>query len=145
MFKNKLTNSSLDLKASIYKRITNPLYLIFVALTAAGAYGFYLANPSPSIDWLSYDEYYNGVLFGQGRFTATIVERVLNLWDCPVWFEPILGLVCFILGSLILLAIFDGFAEQKNIAPSIIFTCTYISIPLLSEFFIYNGAILTVG
>ena len=75
MFKNKLTNSSLDLKASIYKRISNPLYLIFVALTAAGAYGFYLANPSPSVDWLSYDRYYNGLLFGQGRFTATIVER----------------------------------------------------------------------
>jgi len=145
MFKNKLTNSSLDLKASIYKRISNPLYLIFVALTAAGAYGFYLANPSPSIDWLAYDEYYNGVLFGQGRFTATIVERVLNLWDCPVWFEPILGLVCFILGSLILLAIFDGFTEYKSIAPSIVFTCTYISFPLLSEYFIYNGAILTVG
>lgn len=145
MFKNKLTNNSLDLKTSIYKRITNPLYLIFVALTVAGAYGFYLANPSPSIDWLAYDEYYNGVLFGQGRFTATIVERVLNLWDCPVWFEPILGLVCFILGSLILLAIFDGFTEQKSIAPSIAFTCTYISFPLLSEYFIYNGAILTVG
>ena len=145
MFKNKLTNNSLDLKTSIYKRITNPLYLIFVALTVAGAYGFYLANPSPSIDWLAYDEYYNGVLFGQGRFTATIVERVLNLWDCPVWFEPILELVCFILGSLILLAIFDGFTEQKSIAPSIVFTCTYISFPLLSEYFIYNGAILTVG
>lgn len=145
MFKNKLSTNSLNLKASIYKRITNPLYLIFVALTVAGAYGFYLANPSPSIDWLTYDDYYNGVLFGQGRFTATIVEKLLMLSDCPVWFEPILGLVCFILGSLILLAIFDGFTEQKSIAPSIVFTCTYISFPLLSEYFIYNGAILTVG
>ncbi|MGN0550012.1 MAG: glucosyltransferase domain-containing protein [Acutalibacteraceae bacterium] len=145
MFKNKLTNSSLDLKASIYKRISNPLYLIFVALTAVGAYGFYLANPSPSIDWLSYDRYYNGLLFGQGRFTATIVEKLLMLGDCPVWFEPMLGLVCFIIGSLILLAIFDGFTEYKSIAPSIVFTCTYISFPLLSEYFIYNGAILTVG
>ena len=55
MIKHKLTNQNLDLKESICKRITNPFYLIAVALTALGAYGFYLANPSPSIDWLSYD------------------------------------------------------------------------------------------
>lgn len=145
MLKNKLTNEKLDLKSSIYKRITNPFYLIAVALTAIGTYGFYLANPSPSIDWLSYDRYYSGVLFGQGRFTATIVERVLGLWNCPVWFEPILGLVCFILGTLIMLAIFDGFIEYKSIVPSIVFTCIYITFPLLPEYFIYNGAILTVG
>ena len=113
MIKHKLTNQNLDLKESICKRITNPFYLIAVALTALGAYGFYLTNPSPSIDWLSYDRYYSGMLFGQGRFTATIVERVLNLWDCPVWFEPLLGLVCFILGTLIMLAIFDGFTEYQ--------------------------------
>ncbi len=141
----KLTNESLNLKGSIYKRITNPFYLIAVALTAVGTYGFYLANPSPSIDWLSYDRYYSGILFGQGRFTATIVERALGLWNCPVWFEPILGLVCFILGTLVMLAVFDGFYEQKSITPSIVFTCVYISFPLLTEYFIYNGAILTVG
>ena len=145
MFKNKLTNESLDLKGSIYKRITNPFYLIAVALTAIGTYGFYLANPSPSIDWLSYDSYYNGLLFGQGRFTATIVEKVFGLWNCPVWFEPILGLVCFILGTLIMLAVFDGFTDYKSIVPSIVFTCIYITFPLLPEYFIYNGAILTVG
>lgn len=145
MLNRKLTNETLDLKASLYKRLANVFYLIAVALTSIGAYGYYLTNPSPSIDWLSYDEYYSGVLFGQGRFTATIVERLLNLWDCPVWFEPLLGLALFILGSLILLAIFDGFTEQKSIAPSIIFTCIYISFPLLSEYFVYNGALLTVG
>ena len=145
MIKHKLTNQNLDLKESICKRITNPFYLIAVALTALGAYGFYLTNPSPSIDWLSYDRYYSGMLFGQGRFTATIVERVLNLWDCPVWFEPLLGLVCFILGTLIMLAIFDGFTDYKSIVPSIVFTCIYITFPLLPEYFIYNGAILTVG
>jgi hypothetical protein len=78
MIKHKLTNQNLDLKESICKRITNPFYLIAVALTALGAYGFYLTNPSPSIDWLSYDRYYSGMLFGQGRFTATVVERVYN-------------------------------------------------------------------
>ena len=145
MIKRKLSNENLSLKESIYKRITNPFYLIAVAITALGTYGFYLANPSPSIDWLSYDRYYGGILFSQGRFTATIVEKALNLWDCPVWFEPLLGIICFILGTLIMLAIFDGFCEQKSIVPSIIFTCIYISFPLLPEYFIYNGAILTVG
>lgn len=145
MIKHKITNQELDLKESIYKRITNPFYLIVVALTALGTYGFYLANPSPSIDWLSYDRYYGGILFSQGRFTATIVERALGLWNCPVWFEPILGIVCFILGTLIMLAVFDGFYKQKSIIPSIVFTCIYISFPLLTEYFLYNGAILTVG
>ena len=145
MIKHKITNQNLDLKESIYKRITNPFYLIAVALTALGTYGFYLANPSPSIDWLSYDRYYGGILFSQGRFTATIVERALGLWNCPVWFEPILGIVCFILGTLIMLAVFDGFYKQKIIIPSIVFTCIYISFPLLTEYFLYNGAILTVG
>ncbi len=145
MIKHKITNQELDLKESIYKRITNPFYLVAVALTALGTYGFYLANPSPSIDWLSYDRYYGGILFSQGRFTATIVERALGLWNCPVWFEPILGIVCFILGTLIMLAVFDGFYKQKSIIPSIVFTCIYISFPLLTEYFLYNGAILTVG
>lgn len=145
MCKIKLTNSELDIKASIYKRITNPLYVILVTLTAIGTYGFMLANPSPSIDWLSYDKYYNGLLFGQGRFTATIVEKLFMLWDCPVWFEPFLGLCFFILGTLILLSVFDGFVKFKSIVPSIVFTCIYISFPLLPEYFIYNGAILTVG
>ena len=141
----KLSNENLNLKESICKRITNPFYLIAVALTALGTYGFYLANPSPSIDWLSYDRYYGGILFSQGRFTATIVEKALNLWNCPVWFEPLLGIVCFIFGTLIILAIFDGFMEYRSIVPSIIFSCIYISFPLLPEYFIYNGAILTVG
>lgn len=145
MSKYKITNTELDLKKSIYKRITNPVYLIFVALTAICTYGFCLTNPSPSIDWLSYDRYYNGILFSQGRFTATIIEKALRLWNCPVWFEPLLGLACFILGCLILLAIFDGFNEYQDIVPSIVFTCVYISFPLLPEYFIYNGAILTVG
>lgn len=145
MLKNKLTVEDINLKDSVYKRITNPFYVIIVALTTICTYGFYLARPSPSADWLSYDEYYNGMLFGQGRFTATIIEKVLGLWNCPVWFEPLLGLVCFILGTLVILAVFDGFAEYKSIVPSIAFTCIYITFPLLPEYFIYNGAILTVG
>lgn len=145
MIKYKLTNKNIDIRRSLYKRIANPFYIIAVTLTAIGTYGYYLANPSPSIDWLSYDEYYTGLLFGQGRFTATFVERILELWNCPVWFEPLLGIVCFIFGSLILLSVFDGFKDENSIVPSIVFSCVYISFPLLPEYFIYNGAILTVG
>ena len=141
----RLVYSDLSLKQEFKKFLLNPLYIFPVLISTILCYAYYLTHETVTIDSLSSDRYYHGLLVAQGRLTATIVENYLGFEHLPIAVENIIGLICFILGATLFCIIFDKAKPQKNILPYTFFTCLYITFPLMSEYFMFKGSVLTTG
>lgn len=141
----RLVYSDLSLKQGFKKFFLNPLYIFPVLISTILCYAYYLTHETVTIDSLSSDRYYHGLLVAQGRLTATIVENFLGFEHLPIVIENIIGLICFILGATIFCIIFDRAKPQKSILPYTVFICLYITFPLMNEYFMFKGSVLTTG
>lgn len=123
-------------------------YIIPVILVVVASYGFFLSHPSISVDDLSFDRYYFGELYAQGRITATLVMHILGLTDSVyhAWSIDFLGILLFFASGVFLSAFLMEFAKFKGSSlPYTIFTCLYLSNPLTSEIFGYLGTTIAIG
>ena len=141
----RLVYSDLSLKQGFKKFFLNPMYIFPVLISTILCYAYYLTHETVTIDSLSSDRYYHGLLVAQGRLTATIVENYLGFEHLPTAVENIIGLICFILSAAVFCIIFDKAKPQKNILPYTFFTCIYITFPLMNEYFMFKGSVLTTG
>lgn len=141
----RLVYSDLSLKQGFKKFLLNPLYIFPVLISTILCYAYYLAHETVTIDSLSSDRYYHGLLVAQGRLTATIVENYLGFEHLPIAVENIIGLICFILGATVFCIIFDKAKPQSNVLPYTFSTCLYITFPLMNEYFMFKGSVLTTG
>lgn len=141
----RLVYSDLSLKQGFKKFLLNPLYIFPVLISTILCYAYYLAHETVTIDSLSSDRYYHGLLVAQGRLTATIIENYLGFEHLPIAVENIIGLICFILGATVFCIIFDKARPQSNVLPYTFFTCLYITFPLMNEYFMFKGSVLTTG
>lgn len=141
----RLVYSDLSLKQGFKKFLLNPLYIFPVLISTILCYAYYLTHETVTIDSLSSDRYYHGLLVAQGRLTATIIENYLGFEHLPIAIENIIGLICFILGATVFCIIFDKARPQSNVLPYTFFTCLYITFPLMNEYFMFKGSVLTTG
>lgn len=141
----RLVYSDLSLKQGFKKFLLNPLYIFPVLISTILCYAYYLTHETVTIDSLSSDRYYHGLLVAQGRLTATIIENYLGFEHLPIAVENIIGLICFILGATVFCIIFDKAKPQSNVLPYTFFTCIYITFPLMNEYFMFKGSVLTTG
>lgn len=141
----RLVYSDLSLKQGFKKFLLNPLYIFPVLISIILCYAYYLTHETVTIDSLSSDRYYHGLLVAQGRLTATIIENYLGFEHLPIAVENIIGLICFILGATVFCIIFDKAKPQSNVLPYTFFTCLYITFPLMNEYFMFKGSVLTTG
>lgn len=141
----RLVLSDLSLKQGFKKFLSNPLYIFPVLISTILCYAYYITHETVTIDSLSSDRYYHGLLVAQGRLTATIVENYLGFEHLPIAVENIIGLICFILGATVFCIIFDKAKPQKSVLPYTFFTCLYITFPLMNEYFMFKGSVLTTG
>lgn len=141
----RLVYSDLSLKQGFKKFFLNPLYIFPVLISTILCYAYYLTHETVTIDSLSSDRYYHGLLVAQGRLTATIIENYLGFEHLPIAVENIIGLICFILGATVFCIIFDKAKPQSNVLPYTFFTCLYITFPLMNEYFMFKGSVLTTG
>lgn len=141
----RLVLSDLSLKQGFKKFLLNPLYIFPVLISTILCYAYYLTHETVTIDSLSSDRYYHGLLVAQGRLTATIIENYLGFEHLPIAVENIIGLICFILGATVFCIIFDKAKPQSNVLPYTFFTCLYITFPLMNEYFMFKGSVLTTG
>ena len=141
----RLVYSDLSLKQGFKKFLLNPLYISPVLISTILCYAYYLAHETVTIDSLSSDRYYHGLLVAQGRLTATIIENYLGFEHLPIAIENIIGLICFILVATVFCIIFDKAKPQKSVLPYTFFTCLYITFPLMNEYFMFKGSVLTTG
>lgn len=141
----RLVYSDLSLKQGFKKFLLNPLYIFPVFISTILCYAYYLTHETVTIDSLSSDRYYHGLLVAQGRLTATIIENYLGFEHLPIAVENVIGLICFILGATVFCIIFDKAKPQSNVLPYTFFTCLYITFPLMNEYFMFKGSVLTTG
>lgn len=141
----RLVYSDLSLKQGFKKFLLNPVYIFPVLISTILCYAYYLTHETVTIDSLSSDRYYHGLLVAQGRLTATIIENYLGFEHLPIAVENIIGLICFILGATVFCIIFDKAKPQSNVLPYTFFTCLYITFPLMNEYFMFKGSVLTTG
>lgn len=141
----RLVLSDLSLKQGFKKFLLNPLYIFPVLISTILCYAYYLTHETVTIDSLSSDRYYHGLLVAQGRLTATIIENYLGFEHLPIAVENIIGLICFILGATVFCIIFDKAKPQSNVLPYTFSTCLYITFPLMNEYFMFKGSVLTTG
>lgn len=141
----RLVYSDLNLKQGFKKFLLNPMYIFPVLISTILCYAYYLTHETVTIDSLSSDRYYHGLLVAQGRLTATIIENYLGFEHLPIAVENIIGLICFILGATVFCIIFDKAKPQSNVLPYTFFTCLYITFPLMNEYFMFKGSVLTTG
>ena len=141
----RLVYSDLSLKQGFKKFLLNPLYILPVLISTILCYAYYLTHETVTIDSLSSDRYYHGLLVAQGRLTATIIENYLGFEHLPIAVENIIGLICFILGATVFCIIFDKAKPQSNVLPYTFSTCLYITFPLMNEYFMFKGSVLTTG
>lgn len=141
----RLVYSDLSLKQGFKKFLLNPMYIFPVLISTILCYAYYLTHETVTIDSLSSDRYYHGLLVAQGRLTATIIENYLGFEHLPIAVENIIGLICFILGATVFCIMFDKARPQSNVLPYTFFTCLYITFPLMNEYFMFKGSVLTTG
>lgn len=141
----RLVYSDLSLKQGFKKFLLNPLYIFPVLISTILCYAYYLTHETVTIDSLSSDRYYHGLLVAQGRLTATIIENYLGFEHLPIAIENTIGLICFILGATVFCIIFDKAKPQSNVLPYTFFTRLYITFPLMNEYFMFKGSVLTTG
>ena len=141
----RLVYSDLSLKQGFKKFLLNPMYIFPVLISTILCYAYYLAHETVTIDSLSSDRYYHGLLVAQGRLTATIIENYLGFEHLPIAVENIIGLICYILGATVFCIIFDKAKPQSNVLPYTFSTCLYITFPLMNEYFMFKGSVLTTG
>ncbi len=141
----RLVYSDLSLKQGFKKFLLNPMYIFPVLISTILCYAYYLTHETVTIDSLSSDRYYHGLLVAQGRLTATIIENYLGFEHLPIAVENIIGLICFIFGATVFCIIFDKAKPQSNVLPYTFSTCLYITFPLMNEYFMFKGSVLTTG
>lgn len=134
-------------KENIIEFLKDKKFMIVLILVAILAYGFTLTNFSVGVDDLSLDRYVSDTyILSQGRWGTFLIYNILGIREfTPFWLDFVT------LGVIVLTAIFMC-AFLKRISNSkfknssyIIFSCGFISCPVISHFFVYQPTKLTVA
>jgi len=139
-------NNSGEWKKQIIYFMSNKWYLISVVITAFMSYGFTIANPTVSTDDLSMDYYFRqGGLLSQGRFTQILIDKVLGIYHFRPFVLDGLAVICLIIAAILWCSLFRKVTgEHLKIVTYIVFSCFFISYPLINEIFIYMSASFSV-
>ena len=134
-----------SLFSGIKKLIRSLLYVVPLVVTATLAYWYIIVYQPISIDALSVDRYIHGMLIGQGRLTQTIVGQIINLESHNFALYDTIGLVLLLIAILVIGVVLDNIIKPKNLFPIMIFSCLYITYPLMYEYFIFGACLLATG
>jgi len=134
-------------KENIEKLIKNVWFIVPVILTTILSFGYVVNNTAISVDTLSGNRYFSeGELIAQGRFTATLIHKIFNVMEFNPFFVDTLAVVFLVISSIVMCSLFMTISQGKikDIAYTI-FSCIFVSYPLINEIFVYTPAGLSVG
>lgn len=126
--------------------LRNKKYITCLILTSILSYGFMLTHYSIGIDDLCLDRYVDGTyILSAGRFGTWLIYKLLNINSyIPFWVDFIS--VLLLLFTALLLCSFIKFITKDKLKDIsyILFTCAYISFPVITNFMVYLPTKLTV-
>lgn len=125
---------------------SNRIYWIPVILTSILSYSYTLFNFVPGIDDLATEFYLTEGLWAQGRFTNTLLSVFSGFWESYAFAQDFIAVILVVIAAAYMsscLYIISG--EKINILSLTVFSCVFISCPLISEIFMFCGASFNFG
>ena len=135
------------LKEKIEYFVKDIYYIIPVILTVILSFGFVVTHSSVNVDTLSANRYFEeGELIAQARFGTVLLNKIFHVMQFNPFFVDFIAVV-FMVAAAITFCIALKKATNNKIKPIIytIFSCLFISYPLINEIFVYTPASLTIG
>lgn len=135
-----------DLKKNIEFFVKKIEYIIPVILTSILSFGFVITHHSINIDTLSSDRYYReGTILAQNRYGGVLLDKLFGVMDYQPFFVDCLAVIFLIIASITFCMLFRRISNNKmNIVSYTIFSCLFISYPLINEIFVYTPMSLGV-
>ncbi len=124
------------------KKFTIPLITIAVL-----SYAYRIANQTVSRDDTALDFYYNqGGILAQGRFSQLILPKILGITNLSSPTVNIIAVILMILSCYLFASLFMKVSKNSLSKISlVIFATFFISYPLITEIFVFDGDILNVS
>lgn len=130
---------------SIKKILFNKFFFITLFISVFLSYFVFVTSNSVSIDDLSGDRYYYGELFAQGRFTATLIQKIFPSYIDFGSIYNFFGIAFLAISSVIFCVIFERCNNKSTTIQNIVFSCLFVTFPMHAELFIYNGTSWAIG
>ena len=134
-------------KKSAINLIKNPIFIVPVIIVAIASFGYLLSHSTVNVDVLSADRYFYGnELVSQQRIFAPLINKVLNIMGFYPFLVDFLAVLFLIISTILYCSFFDVISKNKikTIAYTI-FSCFFISYPLMMEYFTYEPMGLTTS
>lgn len=121
------------------KLCKNKLYMIVLALTAAGSYGFLITHQTVGIDDTPYAYYFEeGLVSIVGRWVLFLLNKVLHISDFSPFLMDLAGVLILLVAALVWSTLLYSVLEDRlPMWGYLFFACFFIANPLLSEVFTY--------
>ncbi len=127
--------------------IKNPKYIVPLIIVAIAGFGYLLMHSTINVDVLSAERYFEGTeLIAQSRLMGPIIEKIFNVMNYSPFFVDFLAVLFLISATTLFCTLFKKIAGKKiNIVAYTIFSCLFISYPLMMEAFTYTPMSLSLA
>lgn len=133
--------------------LKNKFFMCTIIIVAILSFGFTITHHSVGVDDTCLDRYYtlnseysNTNMITAGRWGSFILYYVLDITSfTPFWLDCITTLLIIATAITCCIFIKKQCGEKYGIMPYIIFSCVYISYPMINEPFIFQASNLAVA
>ena len=121
-------------------------YFIPLIITAILSFGFVITHYSVNIDTLSDVRYYKeGELLTQSRYGGVLLDKIIGVMEYNPFFVDCLAVIFLVMASMAFCILFKKISKNKiNTVAYTIFSCLFVSYPLINEIFVYTPMSLGV-
>ncbi len=124
------------------------LYMFCMILTAVCSYGFQIVHPIIGIDDTAVELYLqDGLEVVMGRWTVFLINKVFHVAEFAPFMLELIGVIFLAIASLLFCVLIKNCIGdndcKRNLIAYTVFSCVFISNPIISEVFIYyyhNGS-----
>lgn len=134
--------------ALLKRFLKDKTFILPLVFTAAAGFAYGISRSrAAGIDETAYERYYrNGGLIGQGRFFPVLIDKLTGLYRASPVLLTFLALVLLICSSAVFCVLLHKASEGRlNPAFYTVFSCLFITFPLISEYYIYRDLSFTVS
>ena len=125
---------------------TNKKYILSIIFVALLSYGFAITNYSVGVDDLCFDRYVTGTyILSAKRWGTWLLYNILNIKGfSPFWLDFIVAILMVVISTIICAFMRRQFGEKVKIWVYVVFSATFISNPIINQFFIFQSTNLAI-
>lgn len=122
-------------------------YIIPLLIVTIASYGYLLTHSTVNVDVLSSERYFKGeYLIAQKRLMGPILERIFGVMDFYPFFADFIAVLLLIMASILFCILFYVISNGRiKIIAYTIFSCSFISYPLMMQVFPYVPMGISIG